>query len=185
MKRLGIDLDGVVADFVGGFFKISNPMFGTDHHEQKSWDFEQYTNEQVDLVWTEIKKTRNFWTTLSPEKGVDRLLYSKPDVELVFITSRIPTIGASPREQSCSWLSGHFGITYPFVIVVDNPSEKIPLVKNLGIETFIDDKPSTVRQMHNAGIRTYVRSQLYNTQEIFPTGVISVPTLNDFLEAES
>lgn len=185
MKRLGIDLDGVVVDFVNGFFAISNKMFNTDYKEQTNWDFEQYSREQVDAVWKEIKATRNFWRGLQPEKGTISLAYMPPKgIEYVFITSRIPTKGDSPRVQSCNWLNAYFMIEHPFVIVVDNPSEKIPLCRNLGIEVFIDDKPSTVLQMHNAGIRTYLRLQPYNRQ-IYPAGVIQVENLDSFIQMET
>ena len=184
MKRLGIDLDGVCADFVGAFFKISNPMFGTDYTIQTDWDFTQYTKEQVSAVWEIIKRTKDFWQTLRPLEGTGLLASRPKNVEYVFITSRIPTLGHGVREQSCQWLRDAFHITFPFVIVADTPEQKIPLVKALGIQVFVDDKVSTVHEMHEAGLKSYVRLQAYNCQKPFPESVVPVENLNEFLEAE-
>jgi len=186
LKRLGVDLDGVVCDFVKSFFKISNRLYGTDYETQETWDFgDKYDAAQVDRVWEEIKRTKDWWQTLTPLPGTNALRYPLPGIEPVFITSRIPTYGRSPREQSCAWLREHFYITYPFVLVVDNPSQKVPLVKDLGIQAFIDDKRSTVLQMHDAGIRSYVQLQPYNCSEPFPEGVVCVESLNEFLKEET
>ena len=186
IKKLGIDCDGVIFDFVGGFFKISNRLFGTNHDVQLQWDFDdKYTKEQVDRVWQEIRASKNWWTALRPLEGTGKLRDIPKGFEPVFITSRVPSVGHSVREQTCSALRNWFYITYPFVIVVDNPSEKIPLCKNLGIDVFIDDKRSTVLQMHNAGIKSYVRLQPYNCQESYPEGVEPVETLDEFIQKET
>jgi hypothetical protein len=193
LKRLGIDCDGVVFDFVGAFYKIANPMFGTNHSgPQLTWDFvDEYSPAQVDAVWTEIKNTKDFWQTLLPMPGTSSLRFANSlwdgrrlDVEPVFITSRVPTTGHSAREQTCAALRQWFFITFPNVIVVDNPAQKIPICKALEIDNFIDDKRSTILQMHNAGLRSYAKLAPYNSSEPFPEGVIPVETLDEYLEEE-
>ena len=176
--------DGCVADFVGAFFKISNTMFGTDYSIQEDWDFTQYTKEQLDQVWTEIKRTKNFWQTLRPEQGTNRLRYPIKGAELVYVTSRIPTLGHGTREQSCQWLRSTFNITHPFVIVADSPTQKPAIVKALELQAFIDDKRSTIEEMNTLGLRSYARLQPYNCKTPFPEGVIPVETVDEFLEVE-
>lgn len=185
MKRIGVDLDGVTCDFVGAFFDISNPMFGTNYSIQVDWDFTQYTKEQLNLVWQVIRQTKNFWQTLRPEQGTNRLRDPIKGVELVFITSRIPTLGHGVREQSCQWLRDAFHITYPYVIVADMPETKPAIVKALNIEAFIDDKRSTIEEMNALGIRSYARLQPYNCRTPFPEGVVPVDDLNEFLKLEA
>src|SRR6267142_4898764 len=136
MKRLGIDVDGVVASFSGRFVQMANSIFGTNYSEmdQHDWNFQPwFTADQIDRVWQDINATKDFWQTLRPLEGTSRLRYRVPNREPVFITSRTPTAGHSTHDQTCHWLREHFSITHPFVIVVDNPSEKTPLVKSLGI----------------------------------------------------
>lgn len=186
MKRLGVDCDGVVCDFVQAFYRTANPMFGTDFGgPQRTWDFEdEFSKEQVDAVWERIKRTRDFWQTLNPMPGVSGLRNLPKFVEPVFITSRIPTLGHSVHDQTAHWLRQNFYITYPMVIVVDSPAEKVPLCKNLNISSFIDDKRSTIEQMHAAGLRSYAKLAPYNSAKPFPEGVIPVETLDEYLEAE-
>lgn len=126
----------------------------------------------------------NFWLTLKPLPGTSGLAHLPKNVEPVFITARVPTAGMSPREQTCTWLRQNFYITFPFVLVVDNPTEKIPLMKNLGLDNFIDDKTSTIKQLHNAGFRTYAKLTPYNSAESFPENVIPVESLDEYLALE-
>lgn len=185
MKRIGLDLDGCVSDFVEAFFKISNRMFGTDYSIQTQWDFDdKYSKAQTAMIWDEIKRTPDFWQTLRPEQGTSRLRYPIKNMELVFVTSRIPTLGHTAREQSCAWLREHFHITHPFVIVVDHPSQKTAIVKALNMVSFIDDKRSTIEEMHQLGLRSYARLQPYNCKTPFPEGVRPVEDLNEYLEEE-
>ena len=186
MKRLGIDCDGVVFDFVGAFYKIANPMFGTNHKgPQLTWDFEdKYSPAQVDQVWDAIRNTEDFWRSLRPMPGTGLLTKASKKVECFFITSRVPTAGRSVHDQSCSALRDWFYISYPTVIVVDKPSQKIPLVKALEIDNFIDDKRSTIEQMHASGLRSYAKLAPYNSAKPFPEGIIPVETLDEYLEKE-
>ncbi len=188
MKRLGIDVDGVIASFSARFVGLANKRFGTQFTEldQHDWDFKPwFTSEQVSEVWDrDIKPMKNFWMTLRPMPGTNLLQTAARKAELFFITSRVPTAGLTAREQTCKWLREHFYITFPTVIVVDQPSQKIPIVKALGLENFIDDKGSTIRQMHEAGLKSYAKLSPYNSAEPFPEGVVPVLTLNEYLELE-
>lgn len=191
--------DGVVANFSGKFVELGNKRYGTAFTEldQQDWDFKPwFTKQQVDEVWDlDIKPTKNFWLTLRPLEGTNLLnqigFADRPDkffnghqAEAIFITARVPTVGMTIRQQTCTWLRNHFLITFPNVIVVDQPAEKIPLCKNLGIDSFIDDKPSTIRELHKAGFKTYAKLSPYNCREPFPEGVVAVETLDEFLEEE-
>jgi 5'(3')-deoxyribonucleotidase len=185
---LGWTFDGVIANFSGKFVELANRRFGTDFIEldQTDWDFKPwFSKAQVDEVWAlDINKEKNFWLTLKPLPGTSELKSAVDRAELFFITSRTTTAGMSPREQTCWWLRNHFYITYPNVIVVENPSQKIPILKALEVPCMIDDKGSTIRQVHNAGLRSYAKLSPYNCAEPFEAGIVPVETLNQFLEAE-
>lgn len=186
MKRLGIDVDGVVANFVEGFYKLGHELFDIQKSgPQATWDFEDvFTREQYNLLWEHLKAQKDWWQSLRPLPGTSKLRGLPSRVEPIFITSRVPTRGHSTHDQTCAWLRQHFYISYPSVIVVDRPAEKVALCKNLGIDNFIDDKRSTIEDMHKAGLRSYAQLAPYNSGEPFPEGVIPVENLNEFLEAE-
>lgn len=187
MKRLGIDCDGVIFDFSGRFVRIANELFATSYTalDQHDWNFKPwFTDAQIDLVWNVIKDIENFWQTLDLLPGVQGLKSLPKDIEPVFITSRVPAKGGSVHDQTCAAICSNFYIPYPMVITVTNPSKKIPIVKALELDNFIDDKTSTILQMHNAGLRSYAKLAPYNSAEPFPEGVVPVETLNAYLEVE-
>lgn len=188
MKKIGCDIDGCIASFSARFCELANARFGTDFIEldQTDWDFKPwFSKAQVDEVWArDINPCKNFWLTLKPLQGTNSLKNVSDRAELFFITSRTPTAGMSPREQTCWWLRNHFHITYPNVIVVEQPSQKIPIIKALDIPCFLDDKGSTIRQIHDAGVRSYAKLSPYNCAEAFPAGVVPVETVDEFLRLE-
>lgn len=187
-KKLGVDVDGVIADFSGKFLQLANKRFGTEFTalDQHDWDFKPwFTKEQVDAVWElDIKPTENFWAKLMPLPGVGTLKSVGQQAELFFITSRVPTVGMSARGQTCAWLRNWFYLTFPTVIVVDSPSQKVSIAKALELGAVIDDKIETVVQMHEAGIRTYCKLTPYNSSKPFSEGVLLAETLDEFLERE-
>jgi uncharacterized HAD superfamily protein len=188
VKKLGIDLDGVVCKFTEAFLKRANEELGREvkPDDQTNWDFDQhFTQAEVSHLWDIIRAERNFWTDLRPEEGTSRLWHCRRGVELVFVTSRVATRGSTPQEQSAYWLRQNFGISLPYVIVVPDPSLKAAVAKALQIEAFIDDKPETVLEMHDAGIRSYLRKQPYNNHREYPEGVRVVASLDEFLLEEA
>ena len=187
MKQLGIDCDGVVFDFSGRFVQIANELFKTKFSvlDQHDWNFKPwFTEEQVELAWGVIRNTKNFWQSLRTLPGTDRLHSLPKDVQPIFITSRVPTMGNTAHDQTCAAIRSNFYITHPLVLVVENPSAKIPLCKALDLDNFIDDKPSTIKQMFSAGLRTYAKLTPYNSASPYPEGVVPVETLDEYLEAE-
>lgn len=72
---IGIDLDGVIADFNNKFIEFCNLYLGksfpkiTDFQQVKEWGHHKWldiTLEESDLIWEKIYSTENFWLTLDP-----------------------------------------------------------------------------------------------------------------------
>src|SRR5262245_48533031 len=133
MKKLGIDVDGVVADFVSGFYKLGNKMCGTGHVlPPTTWDFEdKFTKEQYKAIWAELRTTPNFWESLRPLPGTGKLKSLPKDVQPIFVTQRLTTAGKSPYAQTCAFLRNWFYISYPCVLVVENAADKVAICKSL------------------------------------------------------
>lgn len=180
--RLGIDCDGVLCDFSGRYADIVNEMFDVDVDiaHQRDWSFESVgVNHQMDdAIWEKIKDTEDFWKKLDPLAGADNLFWLQKKHDLFFITSRVPTKGDTVARQTARWLSCHHEIEYPTVLVADQPSQKIPLALDLGLDAFVDDKSSTVKSMRNAGLNAYIFDQPYNQDVAEPR----VKTVDEFLE---
>lgn len=122
---LFIDLDGVLAEFCGPFstiireFDSSMPLIFTDNQpDWGTWGGEM-TDERLNYGWETVKKTKNFWETvpsLAPPSVFLRLAVSHKEIPILFVTSRIPTVGNSVQRQCINWLEKR-GILDPLVIV--------------------------------------------------------------------
>jgi uncharacterized protein len=163
--RIGFDCDGVLSDFNRRFIEIANDKF--DKHvtptQVTNWDYVGlYTPEEVSQVWNEaIKPAHNFWMTLEP---IERIKLTEESVKhtLLFITSRVPTAGDSIELQTASWLSWRMGVMFPTVLVVKHATEKYKLFRDLHLDAYIEDKPSTIEQMQDHNQNVFIYDQPYN-----------------------
>jgi uncharacterized HAD superfamily protein len=180
--RLGIDLDGVLANFTERFIEITNATYGLNLRTEDQTDWGHtclgITPAQEEEIWQTIKATKNFWETLNVLPGTENLNRAAHEHELFFITSRIPTAGLDVKTQSAFWLDEHFYIPYPSVIVVTDWKDKPALYDALKLDGFIDDKPETVDEMLKRNQRIYIMDQPYNKLVEAPR----VKSVNEFLE---
>lgn len=179
--KLGIDVDGVLSNFSGRYAEFAKDLFDLDLQlaNQTTWDFPGVSKHQDQEIWKRINTTLDFWMTLRPLPGANSLIEAQYRHDLFFITSRTPTKGYSPTIQTAKWLWMNRWVMFPTVLVVDHPTEKIPIAKSLNLNAFIDDKPSTVKQMREAGIHTFVLDQPYNKDVPDPR----VPNVDEFILA--
>lgn len=167
-KRIGFDVDGVLADFNQKFVSLANERFhkAFTTADVTNWNYTGlYTPEEVDEVWAEvIKPMKNFWQTVAPLTPGTELLSDLEDDDhtIYFVTSRVPSAGVSIEAQTQLWLETYYNIAFPQVIVVDPASQKVPAYNLLRLDAFVDDKPSTVKAMLQAGQNVFIYDQPYN-----------------------
>lgn len=140
--KIGVDIDGVLADFTKSFNALVRAEFGIElPYPAPTWQWHReggVTKQQDNQLWN-IIKTTHFWATLVPMPGaidaiarLDQLSHDGHDV--YFITSRPGKLAKFHTEW---WLKA-YGMNFPTVLVT---SDKGPVVKGLGLDIFIDDKP--------------------------------------------
>jgi hypothetical protein len=100
------------------------------------------TSRQERRLWRHVEAIENFWEGLSElEPGVIRRLSafaSERRWEIIFLTKRPETAGATAQVQTQRWLESK-GFTLPSVFVVQRSRGRIAAA--LGLDIVVDDRP--------------------------------------------
>jgi hypothetical protein len=164
--RLGFDLDGVLADMEAELVRQSERLFGepmtrllqerakgqeppTDH-ELPEGVAEivprlvklQMTSRQERRLWRHVEEIDGFWESLEElEPGVIARLAGlalERRWEVIFLTKRPETAGATAQVQTQRWLEAR-GFTLPSVFVVQGSRGLVAHALNL--DFIVDDRP--------------------------------------------
>jgi hypothetical protein len=179
LRRIGIDLDGCLADFNTGYLGLLEEVSGLrcDVGDPtiwpSQWDWPQLlgplgiTQAHEDLAWQQIMAgTRGFWTKLRPYVGVDVVgercnALSVGGHDLYFITSRP---GRRAKAQSEYWLREIAGVARPTVLI---SHKKGLCAAGLELQHMIDDKPENlqdVRKMMGLSCQGWLVDRPWNRQ---------------------
>lgn len=178
--KIGIDLDGVVCDFMGSARVICKELFDKpdDSLIQTGWGLDSLgiNQEEENQMWNVIDTQNNWWLTLDDEPGTSELARVVEEHDVYFITNRKRGQGDSVEVQSGEWLYNHHGLMCPTVISIKN---KGPLIAALGLDYFIDDRDKNLEACLEFApkCKPYMKYQPYNT--IVP-GVPVALDLNNF-----
>jgi hypothetical protein len=165
--RIGFDLDGVLADMESALARHAEQLFGpaaglvgprrvdesltpidrvAQGLERATPDLpcrRALTDRQRRRLWRRVRSTEGFWETLDEtEPGVvSRLASLAADRhwEIIFLTRRPPTVGATAQVQSQRWLIAK-GFDLPSVYVVTGSRGII--ASALGLDIVVDDTPA-------------------------------------------
>jgi hypothetical protein len=100
------------------------------------------TSRQQRRLWNHVESIENFWQTLQEiEPGIIARLSAiaiDRHWELIFLTKRPETVGATAQLQSQRWLESK-GFSLPSVYVVQGSRGRIAAA--LGLDIVVDDRP--------------------------------------------
>lgn len=143
--RLGIDVDGVLADFNTAFIDRVIAVTGRDLFPPRpfdipTWNYPEhygYTADETTTIWESIKADDAFWALL-PEYAdtrdlLERLWSMRWDHDIYFITARP---GVQAKQQTEHWLH-HGGYDNPTVLIT---SHKGLAAQTLGLHAYVDDR---------------------------------------------
>lgn len=152
--RIGVDLDGTLADLSSAYREIEQALFGTRPEgdpvdlspgaielteKERLHAVRQRTGRQ-DAVWRAIKEIPDFWTTLKPlEQDVIRRLSQSAVAhrwEVFFLTQRPQTAGLTAQLQTQRWLVAQ-GFEMPSVLTLNGSRGKA--AHALDLDFLIDD----------------------------------------------
>ena len=144
--RIGMDIDGVLADFVSPFLQLLERRVGGGPIDPASITDPNFQNhpfltpEIIHECMVDASYDPDFWRVLAPLpsqsqwQSLNRLNRAH---ELTFITHRWVRDTYDINRVTCDWLCQH-GIDDP--VVHFTQEKKSQLVNQLAIELFIDDR---------------------------------------------
>jgi len=140
--RIGIDIDGVLADFRTAFHETA--MRCLRHDVDDDLDLETLTPlsaADVRKVWDYIATAQNWWMEV-PAYEPDQIarLYSLTRAagwEVFFMTKRPPSAGDSVQFQTQWWIE-RFGFYLPAVMTV--PGSRGDIANGLRLDLVLDDQ---------------------------------------------
>lgn len=146
MIRVGFDVDGVLADFIGAVRERGIMINMTRDH-----------SEEVDFLIRREMGRPGFWVDMKPTAQAKEALAMLRGNQIVFISS-IPREFAELRVW---WIKRHFGkylgdymIDWGFESV--KHAEKPACALSIGLRYFIEDSPDTALAMKKAGLESYL-----------------------------
>ena len=151
--RIGIDIDGVLADFRSAFHVAARRCLR--HDIEDSDDLETVgplSPEDVRRVWDHIAKTQNWWMDV-PAYEPDQIarLYSVMRAvgwEVFFMTKRPASAGDSVQFQTQWWIE-RFGFYLPAVMTV--PGSRGDIANGLRLDLMVDDQVLNCVEVISAG----------------------------------
>jgi uncharacterized HAD superfamily protein len=141
--KVGLDIDGVLADFTGHLMKVS----GNEGHIAEHWN-----DPIVRREFDKIKKDENFWATIPP-------LLTRQDIPFephCYITAR--SIDPAVTQE---WLNKNLFPTAPLYCVGVGES-KIEIAKKSGIDVMVDDSITNFAELNSNGVFCYLYDAPYN-----------------------
>jgi len=140
--RLGIDVDGVLADFRTAFREAAERCLRRGIDDGQDFDtVGPLSPEDVRRVWEHIGRTPNWWMEVpayEPEQ-IARLysIMRAANWEVVFMTKRPPSAGDTVQFQTQWWIE-RFGFYLPAVMTV--PGSRGDIANGLRLDIVIDDQ---------------------------------------------
>lgn len=142
-RKIGLDIDGVLGDFIGHLMRVS----GNEGHVPVHWN-----DPIVSREFDKIKKDIDFWAGIPP-------LLKPTDIPFephCYITAR-----SFDPAVTQEWLDRHL-FPKATLYCVGYGESKVEVAKDSGIDVFVDDSYSNFCELTKGGVFTYLYDAPYN-----------------------
>jgi len=162
-NKIGLDIDEVLCDFTAGWAKlhcVDERPFHWNYHRTMGQEFKKMAK---------AGKLEKFYLSLQPKiKPTDI-----PFEPLCYVTSR--PVKTEITEQ---WLDKHKFPSCP-VITVPIEQSKVEVLKNAGVQIFVDDRFENFVELNNAGICCFLYDAPHNRR--YDVGFKRIKSLMDIV----
>ena len=186
MLRLGIDVDGVVADFRSAFRALAERELGIAPDDVEA----ELSKAQVERLWKSVASTINWWVDI-PAYEPDQIerLYKQARRgrwEVFFMTSRPASGGDTVQLQTQVWLE-RFGYYLPAVLTAPGGARG-ELARSLRLDIALDDRVVNCMEIISASNSKALlvargESELKVRESAEARGIGVVTTLSQALDA--
>lgn len=155
--RLGLDLDGVFADFNTSAAYTTGELTGRhlapffqgapgQPYLPTTWNWWKtlgYTRTEIDRFWAHVTTEPTWWLNLPSYAGTGTFFaqlqreIAAHALDVFFLTTRP---GYNAHWQCVQWVRDH-GIEHPQVAIAANAESKGLLAAGLGLHAYVDDYP--------------------------------------------
>jgi hypothetical protein len=197
LKKYGIDLDGVLAEFTTMMVKILNTLGANlpNNFAPTDWN---WTNANLPAglmskAWKMVDSIDDFWMTLTPTNDIVAMAmffheHADKDCDIYFITAREDRHRGSVRYESERWLIDNLGQPKQTVNVIPVRSgmDKASVIHALNITCSIDDYTPTIVNAKSSlknHHRPYLLSRPWN-QDGKSYNIQIVNSLQEFFDKE-
>jgi len=187
-RKIGIDIDEVVVEFVNPYLKIYNQKYNRKKRFEDINNFDLWiplgiTKEdafEITYKFYDSEDFDNIPFVNGAREGIKRLT---KDNELFFITSRPLKI----KEKTEQFFRKNFPeLNYEIIFSGDiwgSQEKKKPVIcKRLCIENIIEDNINYAFDCAKSGIITYLLNKPWNQNGNLPKNIIRVKSWNEILE---
>lgn len=160
MKRIGIDIDGVLSDFCSHFSCFVNTTFNIKlANRPTDWSF-SLSAEKISPLFQEFIKQNGCWLEQRPLSYLELKVVERfAETNVIYaISDRMP----EPRAytETRLWLDRHGLYHIGLVLSI----QKRTVCEALGLTHFLDDKPSNVAQFEGSSVRCFLLDQPWNRE---------------------
>jgi hypothetical protein len=183
---IGVDIDGVLARFEGGFIPLLRRVTGKrlipNDYDPQVWQWPTqvgYSKDEEAAAWATLKVDPFFWYSLPVLPDAPSFLGALKDSEhdVYFITNRM---GVNVKRQTELWLEPYY--SRPTVLITPH---KGLAARTLSLDSYIDDKRENCLEVATIpGVRVYMPRRQYNTLADPHPQITPVHSILEMLEHE-
>jgi uncharacterized HAD superfamily protein len=175
--RIGVDIDGVIADSYTVWLQELNRYYGKNIAILEHYDMHlAFDIPYDDMNEFFIQNTAHLYNLPQPmqgaKEGIQTLLTKGHEV--IYITARVP----EEKEVTINWLQKH-EIPHEHVVFAGFNS-KADLVNQWGMHVFIEDYLVNAQTIADSGVPVLLLNAAYNQGEL-PTEIIRCHSWQDLL----